>query len=124
VTCGEGRLGVHIQAILTADGLAVFLTGGEKPHIGGVVMSVPWSSQLVSGRRPQTWVTPRSGHRDTDVATLVAEHLCKEIGCCTAVIAGIHIDNATSQEIDILVQNSLEAAQQLIEKIKQIVEID
>ncbi|MGI6468088.1 MAG: hypothetical protein ACOX0Q_03565 [Syntrophomonadaceae bacterium] len=124
VTCDQGRLGIQLQAMLTADGVAVFLTGGEKPHVGGMAMSVPWGSQPALKHRPQTWVTPRSGHRDADVAALVAEYLCREIGCCAAVIAGIHIDNATSQEIDLLVQNSLAAAGQLVEKLKQMVEID
>lgn len=123
-TCGEGRLSIQIQAILTGDGVAVFLTGGEKPHVGGVAMSVPRHPRTASGQRPQTWVTPRSGHRDSDVATLVAEQLCRETGCCAAVIAGIHIDRASRQEIDALVQNSLEAARLLADRIKQIVEIE
>jgi hypothetical protein len=117
---GEGRLRVHIHATLTVDGAAVILTGGERPHVGGMAMSVP---RAHTGR-PETWITPRPGHRDSDVATLVAELLCRETGCCTAVIAGIHIDQATREEIDLLVENSQEAARRLGDKIKQIWETE
>lgn len=121
---GEGRLRVQLQAILTTDGVAITLTGGEKPHVGGMAMSVPRYPQTVPVQRPQTWITPRSGHRDSDVAALVAEQLCQETGCCTAVIAGIHIDAASPWEIELLVQNSLEAARKLAHRIKQILEIN
>lgn len=114
--CGEGRLRVHIQATLTADGLAVVLTGGERPHVGGMAMSVPRSRT----GRPDTWVIPRPGHRDSAAATPVAELLCRETGYCTAVIAGLHVDRATPEEIDTLLRNSQEAARQLSYKIKQI----
>lgn len=121
---GEGRLGVMVQAVLTSDGVAVTLTGGEKPHVGGMAMSVPRHPPTIPSQRPQTWITPRSGHRDSDVAVLVAEQLCQQTGCCTAVIAGIHIDAATPNEIELLVQNSLEAARRLAHRIKQILETE
>lgn len=117
---GEGRLQVYVQATLTVDGLAIVLTGGERPHVGGMAMSVP---RPLAGR-PDTWITPRQGHRDSDVATLVAELLCRETGCCTAVIAGIHIDQATPGEIDLLIQNSQEAARRLANIIKQKLEAE
>lgn len=121
---GEGRLGVHILATLTADGVAITLTGGERPHVGGMAMSIPRQQQTELKSRPETWITPRPGHRDSDIATLVAELLCRETGCCTAVIAGIHIDQATREEIDLLLQNSQEATRRLGYKIKQIWETE
>ncbi len=120
---GQGRLGIQVQAILTADGVAVTLTGGEKPHVGGMAMSVPRYAPAIPAQRPQTWITPRSGHRDSDVAALVAEQLCLDTGCCVAVIAGIHIDAAIPSEIDMLLDNSQQAARLLSHRIKQILEI-
>ncbi len=123
VTYGEGRLSIQLQAILTADGVAVTLTGGEKPHVGGMALSVPRHPPIIPAQRPHTWIIPRCGHRDSDVAALVAEQLCKDTGCCVAVIAGIHIDSATPSEIGMLVQNSQQATRLLADRIKEIMEI-
>ncbi len=117
---GEGRSLICMQATLTEDGLAVILTGGEKPHVGGMAMSVPYPGSS----RPNTWIIPRRGHRDSDAATQVAELLCRKTSCCTAVISGIHIEQATAEEIELLLENSRELARQLGDKIKQIQEID
>lgn len=120
VSCGDGRYLINISAIATGDGVAVILTGGERPHVGGSAMSVPRSGREDTKSRCDTWITPRPGHRDSEAAALVSRILCEGTGMTTAVTAGIHIENAASEEINILMENSREVARLLINKIKEL----
>ncbi|MHB9094074.1 MAG: prenylated flavin chaperone LpdD [Eubacteriales bacterium] len=118
VSYGEGRYQIHISSIITGSGISVTITGGEKPHVGGVAMSVPRKSLAGDKISCDTWVCPVPGHKDTEVAVPVAELICLETGNTVAVVAGIHIDRAEEREIQKLVENSLEAASLLIKQIK------
>ena len=120
---GEGRYRVSILAIVTTDGLSITLTGGEKPHVGGMAMSVPRQS-LDGHATCDTWITPVPGHKDAEVAHTVAKLLCLETGQTTVVVAGIHVDQPDQQEITKLVDNSITAAQILADKVKGILKIE
>ena len=39
------------------------------------------------------YITPVPGHKDTDVAVLVAAYLCKKFSVPVSVAAGMHSDN-------------------------------
>ena len=113
-TCvGEGRYRVEISAILTGNGISVLLTGGEKPHIGAVVMSIPRNSLSGEGISSDSWVLPVPSHKDVEAAKLVAELICRSTGQVTVVTAGIHIARAEEWELDTLLQNCIQAAKQL-----------
>ncbi|MFZ5640517.1 MAG: hypothetical protein ACOY4Q_07480 [Bacillota bacterium] len=114
--CGEGRLRVEISAVFTGRGITALLTGGETPHVGGVVMCVPRQSLSGEGAACDTYVLPVPGHKDTAAAQPVAEMICRRTGQVTVVTAGIHIKNAQSHELELLVQNSMEAGRRLVEK--------
>lgn len=118
---GEGRYAISMAAVATMDGVSVIITGGERPHVGGLAMSVPRSRQVDDTKtRCDTWITPRPGHRDCEAAAMVSRIICEEIGMTAAVTAGIHIENAAPEEIRILMENSREAARLLIKKIKEL----
>lgn len=118
VAHGEGRYRISIFALVAAEGLSVTLMGGERPHVGGTVLSVPRASLKENKVSCDTWVVPVPGHKDTDVALRVAEFITRETERITSVTAGIHIDKASIEEIDILISNSMEAAKRLVAKIK------
>lgn len=113
---GEGRFRVELKATFTGDGITALLTGGESPHVGGVVMCVPRPSLTGAGTGYDTYVMPVPGHKDTAAAQPVAEMLCRETGRVTVVVAGIHIDNAQGNELTILLENCLEAGRRLAGK--------
>ncbi len=123
---GEGRYAISILALITTNGLSITLTGGEKPHVGGMAMSIPRQSTSGNDVHPacDTWITPVPGHKDAEVANTVAKLLCIETGQTTAVVAGIHIDQADQLEITTLVENSMTAAQMLADKVKEILTIE
>lgn len=116
---GEGRYIIYITAVVTGDGISAIVTGGEKPHVGGSSLSVPRPGNRGHKISCDTWVTPRPGHKDSEAAALLSQMICMDTGMTTAVVAGIHIDNAAPEEISILLENSREAARLLIKKIKE-----
>jgi hypothetical protein len=122
VTYGEGRYHIEISSVVTGDGISITITGGEKPHIGGVALSVPRRSLGGEKVSCDTWVMPVPGHKDTEVAVPVAEMVSRETGRTVAVAAGIHIDRAEERELRTLVENSLAAAGLLLEQIGELSE--
>ncbi|WP_418792100.1 hypothetical protein [Phosphitispora sp. TUW77] len=122
VTYGEARYRIEISSVITTDGISITITGGEKPHVGGVALSVPRTSLGGGKVSCDTWVIPVPGHKDTEVAVPVAEMICRETRRTVSVAAGIHIDRAEEREIRILVENSLAAARLLMEQIDQLCE--
>lgn len=115
VGAGEGRYRVEVQATLTADGLIVQVLGGEKPHIGAVVFSLPRPSRSEPGKlRATSTVVPRYGHRDDELARPVAERLVTALGQPVVVVAGVHVAAAAPEEIKLLVANVHQAVEKLV----------
>ncbi len=122
VSYGEGRYKINISSVITSNGISITITGGEKPHVGGVALSVPRASLAGDKTSCDTWVSPVPGHKDTEVAVLIAEMVCLETGQTTVVVAGMHIDRAGQREIRKLVEHSKKAADLLIEQVKHTAE--
>ena len=104
---GQGRSRVEAFATLTDSGVSILLTGGESPHIGGLVLSSPRKSLSGSGAGADSWIVPLPGHKDAVVAEKVADYICRTISEAVAVTAGIHIDDAKAGELDVLRENSM-----------------
>lgn len=121
-TYGEGRYVILASALVTGDGVSVTICGGEKPHVGGMAMSVPRDGLQKIPPVCDTWIVPRPHHRDAELASMVSTMICQATGFCTAVVAGVHIDGAEPREIDILMENSQAVTRLLIDRIRTIME--
>ncbi|MGI6684185.1 MAG: hypothetical protein ACOX47_01480 [Bacillota bacterium] len=110
IEAGKGKYKVHLNVILTMDGINVLLTGGDKTHVGGVVLVTPRKSLTGSGTSCDTWVITVPGHKDVVVAEQVGNILCRKTKEVVAVTAGIHIDNALPDDLKIIMDNCLEGA--------------
>ena len=95
-TAGEGRYKVWVEQKQIGDDILLVLGGGEKSHVGGVVVCEP-------GKNPQ--VIKRDGHYDDVVLQPLAQEACKKYNTTVVAVGGVHIDNATKEEIDILVDH-------------------
>jgi hypothetical protein len=102
-TIDKGKFKVKLHAITLGDDLTVIISGGVKPHIGSVVIACPNKSKNVNYT---IWTD--EGHKDNVVAEDAATELIKSIGFNknVVVIAGLHIVNATKEDINRLVKNS------------------
>ena len=99
ITSGEGKYKVWLEEKKIGNDLIYFLGGGEESHIGGIVFCEP-------NKEPQ--IIRLEGHHDDVVLKPIAEAACKKYKTKIVVVGGIHIDNATKQEIEQLVKNCKE----------------
>ncbi|MCH3943117.1 MAG: hypothetical protein WAY93_06395 [Atopobiaceae bacterium] len=115
VESGEGDLRVVLDASSTdGHGLACFLSGGTRPHVGGVALASPGAK--LDGRglsRCDLWTSTVPGHKDVEAAAAVARRLCLATGEVVSVAAGIHVDDATPADLAELSGNCLDAADRL-----------
>jgi hypothetical protein len=98
-TAGEGKYKVWLKEENLGDNKVYILGGGEKPHIGGVVVKEPGKEFQVIGLE---------GHYDHMVLKPIAEEACKKYNTTVCAVGGVHIDDASKDEIDLLVKNCRE----------------
>lgn len=116
---GEGRLKVKMLVTVTSDGLVAQIFGGDKTHVGAVAISIPRPGLADPGRVScNTIVVPVVGHKDDEIAKPVAEDIARSWGSIVTVVAGIHVDNAGAEEIEIIKNNCKEASDKLINDLR------
>ncbi|MDN5302141.1 MAG: hypothetical protein PWQ60_1655 [Thermoanaerobacteraceae bacterium] len=97
---GEGKFSLEAVVTVTQEGVNIYLGGGERPHIGSVAVSQPRSSLKGDGGIScTTSVLNLLGHKDDCLAVPMAEELCRRLKQTVVVTAGVHIDNATAEDI-------------------------
>lgn len=104
ITSGEGKYQVWLEQHCCGDDLLFILGGGERSHVGGVVICEP-------GKKPQ--VIRLEGHYDDVVLAPIAEAACIKYQVRVVAVGGVHVEHATKKEIDLLVRN----CQGLLEKL-------
>ncbi len=91
--------------------LAVY--GGQKPHVGSVVMATARESLTGEGISATSSVLNRMGHKDEAVARRFAEEVAKAKNCTAVCVCGIHVDEMTPEEI----KETEAAAERLLRKV-------
>jgi hypothetical protein len=99
ITSGEGKYKVFIKEIKIGEDLIYILGGGERSHIGGVAICEP-------GKKTQS--VRLEDHYDDIILTPIAEAACKKYNTKVVAVGGVHVDNATKEEINKLVKNCKE----------------
>lgn len=106
VTAGAGRTAVRLELVGQGRDLLLLISGGEA-HVGAVAVARPG----VDGGAAGAVVIPP--HKEGPLAAECAALLAEAAGCTCAAAAGIHQDDATSQEIAAICANVRAAARQL-----------
>ncbi|WP_407308816.1 hypothetical protein [Desulfosporosinus sp. SB140] len=117
---GEGRCQIFLTLIDTGNGLQGLLTGGEKPHVGGVVLALPRPSLSGEGWSSDVYITPVPGHKDVDVGRATAEILAQELVLPVTITSGIHSDHLNPKELREIIQNCNSATQEAVKLLKSI----
>ena len=104
ITCGRGKYKVWLQSHQIGHDLVFFLGGGERSHIGGVVIAEP------GGKVKAIRLT---SHYDDIVLKPIAEAACKKYHTKVVAVGGVHVNNATKKEIDLLIENCKELAKKI-----------
>lgn len=97
ISAGEGRYTVRLESYNVGKDMLIVITGGEEDHIGSATL-IEAKSHL------QTMI--KKGHQDHVISEKMANIIYDIIGKDLLVVCGIHIDDASKEEIDILVNNA------------------
>ncbi len=98
-TAGEGKYRVWLQCEDMGDDLVYMLGGGERSHIGSVVMKIP---------QKEVMIMKLEGHYDQEVLIPIAEAAAQKYHKKTVALGGVHIENASKDDIEKLVSNCKE----------------
>lgn len=89
----------HVQRC--GNDIALTVCGGSLHHIGSVALAQPEDS---SERQATVSVLCAYGHRDDEVARRMAKRIAGLLGCTVSASVGIHIDNASLEDIATIVK--------------------
>ena len=118
VGAGKHKLTATVTAVV--DGISIYLGGGDKPHIGTVVISQPRPSLAHDGERSATSsVINLLNHKDDLIAIPLAEHICKTMNKVVVISAGVHIDQATEDDLAIIAALSSKLATIIIDRLQK-----
>lgn len=112
------RYEIRIIAVDCNGDYSVTVGGGTHPHIGATAIGF---GKMPDGSRPK-YSAPVSSivclnHKDDIVARMLASKLADAWHTTVSVTAGIHVDDATSEELKTLQENVMKAAEQLVKEI-------
>jgi hypothetical protein len=96
ITSGSGKYKVWLKKETIGEDRIYILGGGEKAHVGGAVVVQP-------GEKPE--IIRLGKHYDYIILEPIAVEACKKYNTTVIALGGIHINNATKKEIDIIKKN-------------------
>lgn len=97
----SGRVKLVATVVPAQEGLTVTIYGGQKQHVGAVAVAVPRPSLADPQKTSATAsVITLVGHKDDELAKPAAERLAKEFKQPVVVVAGVHLEKPTGDEIE------------------------
>ncbi len=110
---------ISLRAEPIGDDLLLILTGGDKAHVGSCLLAEPHEG-IHPGDPPgaTTSVINRLKHLDEVVGREAAEKVAVSMGAPVALVCGIHYDEITPQEIDLIVSICRELTAELIAALR------
>ena len=119
----DSKSGKRIDARVTAVGqdLVIAVGGGEKPHVGCVVLAQPGASKTKAGGWSTTCsVLTIPPHKEEPIARGVATRVAGAFGRVTVVTAGVHDDNLDADGIAVYLRLGEELANKLVKHLEEI----
>ncbi len=103
---GEGDYRVDARVALCGRDVTVTIGGGTRPHVGAVSVAISQPSLKDPARQSVTAsVISVPGHKEDEIARSAARQLSRALDATVVVSAGLHVDDATPEEIQTLVAN-------------------
>jgi len=110
LTKGEGRARVNVTVSSMGSDLVVRIYN-QDAHIGAVAVG----DYDYEHERASVSVVTRLGHKDDTLAKEAAYLLTKSMRRPVCVVAGVHLDNITAEEIDRILANTKLAVSEIID---------
>ncbi|MBD3405927.1 MAG: hypothetical protein GF411_07340 [Candidatus Lokiarchaeota archaeon] len=83
--------------------IRVLIYGGDQHHIGGIAVAYSTPSHYRDALTTSVNTLTLPGHKDYVVANSAAEKIASALEQTVVVLVGIHVDNATSDQITSIV---------------------
>lgn len=91
---------IQADAVKVGDDIHILVKGGERPHIGCTVISVPRPSLKGGGKISCTSsVINVAGHKDEAICRMLAEKIAVRENTVTVCTGGFHVDGMTESQI-------------------------
>ena len=116
---GEGKYLIEATLCTSGNDISIIINGGTDYHIGAVAFATFENNTLESKTSAKIGVLKALDHKEDELCKKYAIAFSKEFNASVAVIAGIHIDNATISEINKLVDNTEIVLNNLAKKLKK-----
>ena len=109
---------LEARAEILGDDLVVAIGGGERPHVGCVVLAQPDPAR----GGPTKWSASCSvltipPHKEEPIARGIAEKLAASLGKVAVVTAGVHDDNIDAEGIATYLRLGKELAEKLVDAL-------
>jgi len=115
----KGRFKIQALVQKVGQDILVSMWGGTLPHIGAVGMATPRPSLRDPKKMSATSSTfTYVGHKEDAVVKRISELLASRLKTKVVVSAGIHWDDLTSREIDIIAKLTQKLSAQILKKLE------
>lgn len=101
------QMNIQCDVIPMGEDLTVLLYGGDLPHIGSTVLSIPRASLTGDGLSATSSVLNCLGHKDDVLARIFAEKIAVRFNHTTVCICGIHVDGLSAEGINVIYEGCL-----------------
>lgn len=115
----EKEIPISLEASWLGNDLNISISGGDKGHIGAVAVAQArpsLSDPMITSA--STSVITICGHKEDRLACEIAEKAATEINGVVSVACGIHIGDATGEQIDAIISSVKQLLEQLIQHIR------
>ena len=118
VTVRKGRFKVVAAVHEIGPDILVAVWGGNRPHIGAIGMAQARQSLLDEEKTASTGsVFTFVGHKEDLIVKPLSEEITRRSGRNSVVVAGIHWDNLTEEEIETVERLCLNITEKIIRKL-------
>ena len=106
ICAGLGKYMISLTHFNIGEDMLVIITGGDE-HIGGISLLENNSFSSIS----------KKNHKDTYVTKMIAPIIYNALHKDVLVICGIHLDDATEEDINIVLTNTHQCVEEFLKEI-------
>ena len=111
----ESGRAIEARVVEAGDDLVIAVGGGDRPHVGVVVLAQPIPSRTRPGKHSASvTVVTIPPHKEEAIARGIAEKVASELGRVVVVTAGVHEDDIDSDGITDYLRLGDQLAEELV----------
>jgi hypothetical protein len=120
LSSGEDNHRVEAMVIVCGKDVSITIGGGTSYHIGAAAVAIPRPSLKDTGAvSASASVICVTGHKEDQLVRNAAISLASSLNCIVSVNAGLHVDQASIQDIEALVDNFNSLIKQISSKLTE-----